>query len=83
MLFALTIGFIVTAIAALPFSFSEVLLTPGIFISALFWPQGIHSGGLGTIGFIFFVSVIWVGTLLFWSAIAYASMALLKKLSVA
>ena len=82
-LLALTVGLFVTAIAALPFSLSEFLLTPGIFISALFWPQGIHSDGLGTMGFISFVSVIWIGTLLFWSTLTYASMALLNKLSVA
>ena len=84
LLLALSAGFIVTAIAALPFPFFEILLTPGVLFSALFWPQGIHSGsGLGTMGFILFVSCIWIGNFLFWSGITYASMALIAKLRAA
>ncbi|MGH8049661.1 MAG: hypothetical protein ACREPB_03270 [Arenimonas sp.] len=78
---SLVIGFLVTAIAWLPFSFSELALYPGMLVAALFWPEGIHTGnGLGANGVVAFVSVIWLGAFLAWSILSYASLLLLHRL---
>ena len=81
LLLSLAGGLMITAIAWLPLSSAEFVLTPGMYFASLFWPEGIHSGdGIGSYSeIVLFFSAIWLGTLLTWTALVYALLAMLQK----
>lgn len=65
------IGALITSIAALPFEASGVVLLPGVLISAVAWPQGVHSDFSGVAGPMAWLSAICIGSWLTWSVLTY------------
>ena len=69
----------ITALAATPIPNAEFLLEPGLLLASLFWPEGIHSGGMGMASVVAMLLIVWCGTFFAWGAIAYAATALFGK----
>lgn len=64
------IGALITGCAALPFDASQSVLFPGVLISLVAWPEGVHSdfGFAGPTGWLV---VICIGSWLVWSALTF------------
>ena len=69
---SIAIGVAVLLIAGLPVPYLEFLSFPGVLLAAPFWPQGIHTSGMGETGALLMIGTVYAGTIAFWAAIAYA-----------
>jgi hypothetical protein len=58
---------------------SDAVIVPGVYLAAPFWPEGIESD-FGPAGVVGFLSVVYIGAILAWSALAYISLWLLHRL---
>jgi hypothetical protein len=68
---SLAIGALVLASGMLFPSVSEWVLWPGVVLTVPFWPQGIHSNFSSTAGIAAMLAVVWVGSWVAWSALAF------------
>jgi hypothetical protein len=74
------VGVLLTAAARLPFGFAEYMAVPGLLLASPFWPEGIHTGsGLGPAGIIAWLAVMWIGSFVAWTGVAYGAMSLVRK----
>jgi hypothetical protein len=64
------IGTLITGCAALPFDASQSVLLPGVIISLVAWPAGVHSD-FGFVGPMRWLVVICIGSWLVWSALTF------------
>lgn len=77
-LISIALGFVIVGITYVIPSFSNIVCLPGIYLAALFWPEGIHSD-MGIIGLAGFFSIIFLGSIFMWSALVYVSLCLLHR----
>ncbi len=61
-------GLALTAGAAV----SSPLGLPGVLLASVFWPQGVHTDGFSTASGTLFLATLSLGTLGFWSGVAYS-----------
>jgi hypothetical protein len=72
---AALVGIGAVLVAMIPVPGADLLLLPGLFVSSLFWPQGIHSShGTGPVGMVAMIATIGLGTAGFWGGVVYAVM---------
>lgn len=58
---------------------AEYALWPGLLLSSLFWPEGIHTGDGGGGSATAFVLFSWIGAWLFWSAAFFIAGVFIRK----
>ena len=72
---------LVLSVAVLPESISPLtgILFPGLIVSAIFWPEGLHSG-MRDVGVWMMFAVMYAISTIFWAIIIYALQAIARAL---
>jgi hypothetical protein len=74
---AFLVGLGLTAASALPLSFAEFLLVPGVVVATVVGAGTVHEPGRW--GGVWTVAVIYVSSFLIWGVLAYAVTSLITK----